>query len=200
MWRSAVPLLLVGASTGGPSALVKLFKGLGPEHPFGIVLIQHIDEKFSKGMAEWLQEQAGLPVVLFKSGIRLEAGKILLAGEGQNHVIIDSTGELVFSSIQEHASYKPSIDVLFSSAAKNWPYKGYAVLLTGMGEDGAKGMLDLYGADWETVAESKESCIVYGMPKAAIDKGAAKHILPVHEIGERLIKWHRERSKGGFHT
>lgn len=200
MWRSAVPLLLVGASTGGPSALLKLFKGLGPKHPFGIVLIQHIDEKFSKGMAEWLQEQAGLPVILVKSGMRPEAGKILLAGEDENHVVLESTGELVFSSIKENASYKPSIDVLFSSAAKNWPYKGYAALLTGMGDDGAKGMLDLYEAGWETVAESKESCIVYGMPKAAIDKGAAKHILPVREIGECLIKCHLERSRGGSHT
>jgi two-component system response regulator WspF len=181
------PLLLVGASTGGPAALVKLFKNLSGNNSFASVVIQHIDYQFAEGMAEWLQNQTQTPVKIIHSGMKPIPGTIFLAGQN-DHVIINEQRELMYTANPLDHIYSPSIDVLFNSASRNWPEKGFAVLLTGMGEDGARGLKSLNDMGWHTLVEDQKSCVVYGMPKAAVEMGAASHIVEIDEIGSKLIE------------
>lgn len=185
------PLLLVGASTGGPSALVKLFKSLSSNNPFATVVVQHIDDKFAKGMASWLQEQTSVPVHLLQPDSYPIPGTIFLASQ-RNHIIVTNKGTLDYSTHPSNQIYTPSIDVLFTSAAQNWPGKSFGVLLTGMGDDGARGLRALREAGWHTIAQHERSCVVYGMPKAAKEMNAAEYILEIEEIAPRLMKLYHE--------
>lgn len=192
--KTHIPLLLIGASTGGPAALVKLFKALSTNNPFATVLIQHIDDKFSQGMATWLQEQTSVPVQLLHSDSHPLPGTIFLASQ-RSHIVVTNKGTLDYSTHPVNQIYTPSIDVLFISAAQNWPGKSFGVLLTGMGDDGARGLRVLRDAGWHTIAQHERSCVVYGMPKAAIDINAAAHILEIDEIAPRLLKLYHESHK-----
>lgn len=185
------PLLLIGASTGGPAALVKIFKALSSNNPFAAVVIQHIDDKFAPGMATWLQEQTSVPVQLLQHEMHPIPGTIFLASQ-RSHVVVTNTKLLDYTTHPTNQVYTPSIDVLFISAAQHWPEKSYGVLLTGMGDDGARGLRVLHDAGWHTIAQHERSCVVYGMPKAAVELGAAKHILEIDEIAPRLLKLYKE--------
>lgn len=192
--RTKAPLLLIGASTGGPAALVKLFKALAPNNPFATVLIQHIDHKFAEGMATWLQEQTSVPVNLLHHDSQPLPGTVFLASQ-RNHIVFTSNGTLTYSTNPTNQIYTPSIDVLFISAAQNWTGKGFGVLLTGMGDDGARGLRVLRDAGWHTIAQHERSCVVYGMPKVAADLDAAQHILDIDEIVPRLLSLYNETYK-----
>lgn len=197
--KQHVPLLLIGASTGGPAALVKIFKALSTNNPFATILIQHIDDKFSSGMATWLQEQTSVPVQLLERESHPIAGTVFLASQ-RNHIVCTSEGTVAYTSYPVNQIYTPSIDVLFISAAKYWPTKSFGVLLTGMGNDGARGLRVLHDAGWHTIAQHEKSCVVYGMPKAAIEMDAAKYVLNIEEIAPRLLKLYHESYKHTIST
>ena len=146
-WTSLVekalePLVVVGASTGGPQALATLLSGLPVKLATSVIIIQHVDAAFAPGLGQWLSEQARRPVCLALEGQRPAAGDILLSGTDQ-HLVIGDDCRLHYSEEPKDCSYRPSVDVFFNSAARNWSRPGVAVLLTGMLRDGAEGLLNL---------------------------------------------------------
>ncbi|MGK7884799.1 MAG: chemotaxis response regulator protein-glutamate methylesterase [Crocosphaera sp.] len=181
------PLIIIGASTGGPRALATVLRELPSNFEGSIVIIQHVDVQFSSGLAKWLNEQTPLPVVLASEGNTLAARKVLLAGTN-DHLVLRSNLTLTYTKEPHNYPYRPSIDVFCESVAQYWSRKGISVLLTGMGRDGAMGLKKLRRRGWHTIAQNQQSCVVYGMPKAAVEMGAAKEVLPLSEIASTLIK------------
>lgn len=179
-------LVAIGASAGGPAALVDLLKQLTPGFPAAIVLVQHVDESFATGMAQWLASESHLPVRLARMGDVPQPGTVLLAGTN-DHLILQGNGELAYSATPSAHIYRPSIDVFFDSVVANWKGEAIGVLLTGMGRDGAQGLLNMRRRGFMTIAQDQASCAVYGMPKAAAQLEAATEILPLADIGRRLM-------------
>lgn len=182
------PLVLIGASTGGPLAISKILRKLPKDFKGSIIITQHVDQQFIGGFAKWLAEQTSLNVELAKDGSRPNEGVVLVAGTN-NHLRMTYNLDLEYTDFPLDNFYKPSIDVLFESSAHHWPQKGMAILLTGMGKDGAKGLKTLYNAGWYTLAEDETSCIVYGMPKAAIEFQAVKKVLPLEYIADEICNF-----------
>lgn len=180
------PLLVIGASTGGPIALAKILSKFPKDIPFATIIVQHVGEEFSKGLAKWLGEQCILPVEVVKNGMEPEAGKILLAGTS-NHLILSENLQLRYTPVPLERPYRPSVDTFFHSVAQYWPEKGMAIILTGMGDDGARGMKALHDLEWTTIAQNQKSCVVFGMPKAVIDLGAATEILAVEQMASKIL-------------
>ncbi|MEO1386305.1 MAG: chemotaxis-specific protein-glutamate methyltransferase CheB [Cyanobacteria bacterium J06634_6] len=180
------PLIVIGASTGGPKAIAQIVSHLPATLSAGVVVIQHIDQQFSSGFADWLNIQSQLPVRIAKAGEHIQPGQILVAGTNE-HLVMKRDRTLAYMGTQSPTVYRPSVDVFFRSVAQHWPSPGQAVLLTGMGQDGAQGLHALQTTGWQTIAESKDSCVVYGMPRAAVELGAADQVLSVSAITKALI-------------
>lgn len=196
------PLVAIGASTGGPKALADLLSTL--PHPLGaaVVIVQHVDEKFSAGLAEWLDAQTPMRVQLAAEGGRPRMDAIYLAGTN-DHLVISSGLTFSYTPEPGNTSYRPSVDIFFRSLAIQWPTdparggsRCVATLLTGMGRDGAEGLAALRREGWHTIAQDKATSIVYGMPKAARDLDAAVEILPILDIGPAIARALRRASPG----
>lgn len=181
------PLIAIGASSGGPGALATLLGGLKPDLQAGVVIIQHIDPGFTQELVNWLDKQTELPVSLARSGQRIETGKVVVA-DTVGHLIVASTGVLAYTQSPEGLLYRPSVDVFFESAANHWAGTIQGVLLTGMGADGARGLLGLKKLGHKTVVQDKETSPIFGMPRAAIEMGAAQFILPIQEMAQIIQK------------
>ncbi len=194
--KKARPLIGIGASTGGPKALLEVLSSIPRSISAPIVIVQHVDEAFSAGMTSWLNRQTEVDVVLAENGRRPEPGKAYVASTN-DHLVLSS--DLTFGYTQEprNATYRPSIDTFFTSVAEYWPGKGGAALLTGMGKDGAQGLALLRQKGWYTIAQDEATSIVYGMPKAAKELGAAVDILPVQDIGKAIMDFLKRSSQGG---
>ncbi|MFC3127481.1 chemotaxis-specific protein-glutamate methyltransferase CheB [Pseudoroseomonas globiformis] len=180
-------LVAVGASAGGPAALAALLQGLPENFPATIVIIQHVDERFAAGMAEWLDGQAPIPVSLARENEAPLPGRVLLAA-GDQHLALRSSILLGYTPEPRDYVYRPSVDVFFHSVARLWKGAATGVLLTGMGRDGAEGLKALRQKGFHTIAQDRPTSAVYGMPKAAADIGAATEILPLSSIAPRLIR------------
>ncbi|EPL3410363.1 Wsp signal transduction system protein-glutamate methylesterase WspF [Pseudomonas aeruginosa] len=167
-------LVAIGASAGGPASLA-------------VVLVQHVDEVFAAGMAEWLASESKLPVRLARDGEPPIPGQILLAGTN-NHMRLLRNGSLVYTAEPRSFVYRPSIDVFFESVANYWRGDAVGVLLTGMGRDGAQGLKQMRERGFLTIAQDQASCAVYGMPKAAAAIDAAVQILSLEKIAPRLAE------------
>jgi two-component system response regulator WspF len=185
--RMLPPLIAIGASTGGPKALAAVLAQLPIGFRAAIAVVQHVDAQFSAGFAAWLNQQINLPVRLAKVGDRLEAGTVLLAGTN-DHLYLKSDLTLDYTQNPIDYPYRPSVDVFFKSLAAHWSKSGTAVLLTGMGRDGAEGLAALRVQGWHTIAQDKASCVVYGMPKAAMQLNAAVEVLSPEAIGTTLLQ------------
>lgn len=179
--ESGLPLIAIGSSTGGPGALASILSRLGADLPAGIVIIQHVDPEFAASMARWLDGQTDLEVRLAVPGDRPAQGKVLIAGTG-DHLVLKRNGTLGYTDEPRDYVYRPSVNVFFESAAVHWRNKVVGVLLTGMGRDGASGLLSLRQRGMPTIAQDQQSCAVWGMPKAAVALGAAQQVLPLDEI------------------
>ncbi len=175
------PLVAVGASTGGPQALSALLSGFGADFPAAVVIVQHVDPDFAGGLADWLGHRSELPVRLARNGEMPERGEVLIAGKDQ-HLHLRPGGFLAYSPEPSNLINRPSVDVLFDSAADCWQGGGVGVLLTGMGRDGAEGLLALRRKGWHTIAQDEATSVVYGMPKAAVTLKAACEVLPLPAI------------------
>ena len=184
--KPGTSLLVIGASTGGPAALVVLLKKLPADFPVPIVIIQHIDQQFCPGFVEWVDEQVLLSTSMAKQGVKPLKGHIYISA-GNKHLTIDSNECLSYSDEPIDYPYQPSVNVFFNSVAENWQGGAYGVLLTGMGKDGAEGLLALKKQGFPTIAQNEESCAVYGMPKEAAKLDAAKYILALRDISRKLI-------------
>ncbi len=185
------PLVAVGASTGGPGAVSQLLSALPPDLAAAVVIVQHVDDTFAAGLAAWLEGQAGRPVRLAVTGDRPREGDVLLAGTSA-HLVVSENGSLAYTPEPRESPYRPSIDAFLSSAARNWATPGVAVLLTGMGRDGAEGLLRCRTAGWHTIAQDEKTSVLYGMPRAAREIGAATVILPLPEIAPAVAQRVRE--------
>jgi two-component system response regulator WspF len=178
-------MVAIGASAGGPAALAQLLSGLPKEFPASIIVVQHVDEKFASGMADWLNQISPLPVRIAKEGDRPVVGGVLLAGTG-DHLEFKTADKLGYSPDPRNSAYRPSIDVFFESISRRWKGQAAAVLLTGMGRDGAVGLRALRDRGLHTIAQDEKSSAVYGMPKAAAEIDAAADILPLDQIAPKL--------------
>lgn len=179
-------LVAIGASAGGPAALATLLGRLPANFGAGVIVVQHVDDAFTPGMATWLDQQTALTVRLAKAGDRPTAGTVLLAG-GNRHLRVDGSGRCTYSDEPKDAVYRPSIDVFLSSVAEHWRARAVGVLLTGMGRDGAAGLGDMRTRGFITIAQDRATSAVYGMPKAAAEAGAASEILPLPTIAPQLV-------------
>ena len=174
-------LVLFGASTGGPAAMAAILGGLPPDMPAALVLVQHVDAQFAPDLAAWLDQRGRLRVRVAAPGRPPPAGLVSLACTN-DHLVFAPDGALQYASEPQDCFYRPSVDVFFRSAARHCPAPGVAVLLTGMGRDGGAGLLELRRAGWHTIAQDERSSVVYGMPRAAVELGAAAQVLPLAEI------------------
>jgi two-component system chemotaxis response regulator CheB len=179
-------VVAVGASTGGPSAIVQVLRAIPARTAATIFVVLHIDHPFDIAFAEWLQDQTPHPVAYARGGelVAAHAGKVVLAPAGR-HMVVRSRMVHLNSDPERH-SCRPSVDVLFESLAKEYPREVAACLLTGMGRDGASGLLDIRRAGGFTVAQDEATSVVYGMPREAFLLGAADRVLPLGEIGGAL--------------
>lgn len=182
-------LVAIGASAGGPAALVELLRGVPAGFPAAMVLVQHVDQVFAAGMVDWLARESGVPVRLARDGEPPQVGTALLAGTDQ-HIRLQKSGHLAYTAEpRDYSIYRPSIDLFFESVAKHWRGEAVGVLLTGMGRDGAKGLKLMRERGFLTIAQDQRSSAVYGMPKAAAGLGAAVEIRPLQEIAPRLLEF-----------
>jgi diguanylate cyclase (GGDEF)-like protein len=189
-------LIAMGCSTGGPQAMVQILASLPKDLPASIVIIQHMDAQFTPGLIHWLDSKVEIPVRLAREGDHPQPGMALFACTN-GHLLMTPSGTLSYTEEPLHPFYHPSVDVFFSSVAKHWPGSGIAVLLTGMGRDGAEGLLALRQNGWHTIAQDKQSSIVYGMPKAAVELQAVIEILPLNDIGPSCVNF-LAKQKGIF--
>jgi two-component system, chemotaxis family, response regulator WspF len=178
-------LVAIGASAGGPAALLTVLSALPADFPSAVVIVQHVDERFAQGMADWLNRESALPVRVAKEGDRPTTGLVLLAGTN-DHLIFKGPERIGYTPEPREQAYRPSVDVFFKSLGELWPGEAVGVLLTGMGRDGAKGLKALRDKGHYTIAQDQATSTVYGMPKAAASLGAAVDILPLDLIGPRL--------------
>lgn len=186
--RKILPkMIAIGSSTGGPKALAAILSGLPKDLGATIVIVQHVDFLFANGLASWLGDQTELPVKVIKEGMFPEKNTIYLA-ETNDHLVMDKDQTFFYTAEPINYHYRPSVNVFFKSLKENWNNKDIAIVLTGMGEDGAKGLLELKEAGWETITQDKESSTVYGMPKACVKMNAAKEILHINKISDRLLE------------
>jgi two-component system chemotaxis response regulator CheB len=177
-------LVALGASTGGPRALVEVLGALPADFPLPLLVVLHIAEPFGSAFADWLNDHCALEVRLARHGQALPARGVVLAAPDL-HLQLRGQ-QLICERGPERLSCRPSVDVLFESVARECGAAAAAVLLTGMGQDGARGMLALRMAGALTIAQDQASSVVYGMPREAALLGAAQRILPLAEIGAAL--------------
>ncbi len=180
------PLVVLGASTGGPNALAEVLSTFPKGWDSPVVLVQHIDAALAPGLAQWLTEQSKRKVQIAEPGVRPGAGQILLAATN-DHLVFQNDTRVSYVSEPRDFCYRPSVDVFFASVAAHWPGVGVAALLTGMGRDGATGLLALRRAGWFTIAQDAETSVVWGMPRAAVEVGAAAEVLPLPRIGPMIV-------------
>ena len=181
-------IVCIGISTGGPNALQYMLSSLPGDFPGAIVVVQHMPEGFTEMFARRLNECCAIDVKEAQSGDMLVAGRALIC-PGNRHIRIRrmSLGNMVVLSDEERVNgHRPSVDVLFQSAASEFGRQSIGVIMTGMGEDGAEGLGEMKSAGAITVAQDEKSCVVFGMPKAAIEKGYAQRVVSLELLANTL--------------
>lgn len=188
----AYEVVVVGASTGGPRALVEILSRLPVSFPAGIVVAQHMPTGFTETLAVRLDGRSELEVLEANDFSIVQAGRVLLAPGGMQITLERRDGNLVarVSEGPQEQLHRPSVNLLFHSTAEIVGDRAIAVVITGMGDDGAEGLLELRDAGARTLAESEESAVIYGMPRAAAS--AAERVLPLAEIAGALVEITRE--------
>ncbi len=184
--RFGLPLLAIGASTGGPEAIAQVLAALAPRPPVPVVVVQHIAADFAPGFAIWLQGRTGLSVRLAREGAVPEVGQVDVAGSN-DHLILGPDQRFAYTPEPRAYPFRPSVDALFESLATVGPRSGVAVLLTGMRSDGARGLACLRKLGWHTIAQDEATSVVYGMPRVAAEMNAAVEILPLPQIGAAVV-------------
>lgn len=187
MLRTTDRVVAIGASTGGTEALRVLLESLPADAP-GMVIVQHMPEKFTASFAERLDARCTVRVKEAADGDAVLRGQALIA-PGNRHTLLRRSGARYHVEVREGplvARHRPSVDVLFRSTAAYAGANAAGVLLTGMGDDGARGLLEMREAGAVTFAQDEASCVVFGMPAEAIRRGGAVHVLPLDRIGPAL--------------
>jgi two-component system, chemotaxis family, protein-glutamate methylesterase/glutaminase len=179
-------IVVIGASTGGPQALKELFTQLPANFPVPVICVQHICFGFLQGLIDWLATSCRLTIQIAQLGDMPKPGKIYFPSE-QLHLELDAWGRFIYFDSPPVAGHRPSVTVSFESVAKFYGNATVGILLSGMGRDGADGMQAIAQAGGFTIAQDEATSVVFGMPKEAINLGAAKQILPIQAIAPRLL-------------
>lgn len=182
-------VVVIGASTGGTEALREFLQAMPPDAP-GIAIVQHMPEVFTAQFAKRLNEVCRIEVKEAESNDRLVSGRALIA-PGNHHLTVRRSGALYFVDVLDGPPVKlhrPSVEVLFRSAAQAAGKNAVGVIMTGMGDDGADGMLELKQAGAHTIAQDESTCVVFGMPKEAIQRGGVDEVLPLPRIAAAVLK------------
>ena len=182
-------VIAVGASTGGTEALRDLLQAMPPGCP-GIVIVQHMPEVFTRAFAERLNRDCHIEVKEAAEGDRILPGRALIA-PGNHHLLVRQNGSGYIAHVTDGplvSRHRPSVDVLFRSVAKTVGPHAVGVIMTGMGDDGAQGLLEMRNSGAQTIAQDESSCVVFGMPKEAIARGAAVAVLPLARIAATTLK------------
>jgi two-component system chemotaxis response regulator CheB len=190
-------IVAIGASTGGPQALYDILTQLPSDFPVPIICIQHICLGFLQGLMDWLADSCSLPIQIAQLGEIPQPGRIYFPPE-QRHLEIDTRGRFVYSDSPPLGGHRPSVTVTFVSIAKFYGKAAAGILLTGMGRDGTDGMQAIAEAGGFTVAQDEATSVVFGMPKEAINLGAAKQILPIQAIAPALMSLFQANSFRSF--
>lgn len=189
MSRTTEMVVCIGASTGGTEALRVVLEALPANAP-GIVIVQHMPEKFTRAFAKRLNTLCQVSVKEAEDGDTVMRGHVLIAPGGR-HTLLDRQGARYVVSVREGplvSRHRPSVDVLFRSAARSAGSNAVGVIMTGMGDDGARGLLEMKEAGARTISQDEATSIVFGMPKEAIARGAADRIVPLGNIARELLQ------------
>lgn len=190
-----LPLVILGASSGGPQALASIVAQLPADFPAAVVIVQHVDAKFAPELANWLGQQARVKVAMVRPGEMPRRGEVLVAST-DDHLTLTENGKLAYCIEPAQANYKPSVDVFLNAVLAHWSGPVAAALLSGMGRDGAEALARLRKRGALTLAQDEASCAVFGMPRAAIELGAACHVATPEGIAQHLILWARAQQAG----
>lgn len=192
-------IIMLGASTGGTEALKAFLVDLPPDCP-GILITQHMPEAFTKTFAKRLDGLCKIAVKEAVHGERVLPGHAYLA-PGNRHLLLKRSGANYVTELSDGppvSRHRPSVDVLFRSAANCAGKNAIGIIMTGMGDDGAAGMLEMHQAGAHTLAQDEQSCVVFGMPKEAIARGGVNEIVPLQDLSRRLSFWLSSQGKRGF--
>jgi len=181
-----IKMIGIGASTGGPNVLQVIFNSLPQNFPVPILCVQHIEKGFLPGLVDWLGSHTRLKVRIARSGELPEPGVVYFP-EDDTHLKIDQHLRLNSSSELPVNGHRPSVDVLFNSLAEFYGPAALAILLTGMGNDGAEGMRRIWDREGTTLIQNEESCVVYGMPQRALELNGVRYSLSPDEIVKFLL-------------
>lgn len=183
-------VIAIGTSTGGTQALEAVLTRL-PRTTTGIVVVQHMPEKFTAMFAERLNGLCAMEVREARDGDRVLPGVVLIAPGGR-HMLLQRSGAQYRVQVRDGPlvnRHKPSVDVLFRSVAQIAGRNALGIIMTGMGDDGARGLKEMRNAQAQTIAEDESTCVVFGMPKAAIDMGAVAKVIPLDRIAQEIISY-----------
>jgi two-component system, chemotaxis family, protein-glutamate methylesterase/glutaminase len=193
MVKTTELVIAVGASTGGTDALRIFLEGMPPDSP-GIVIVQHMPENFTKSFANRLNELCSLSVKEAENGDAVFRGRALIA-PGNHHLLIKRSGSKYYVEVKDGPlvnRHRPSVDVLFRSTARFAGKNAIGIIMTGMGDDGARGLLEMKEAGAFNIAQDEKSCVVFGMPNEAIKLGAADKIVPLDQIATVASNWAKQ--------
>lgn len=181
-------VIVLGASTGGTEALAEVLRALPPDAP-GVIVVQHMPEKFTTAFAQRLNGLCAIGVREAQDRDSVLSGQALIA-PGNRHTLLARSGARYYVEVREGplvCRHRPSVDVLFRSAARAAGRNAVGAILTGMGDDGARGLLELKESGAVTFAQDEKTCVVFGMPKEAIERGAVDCVLPLHAMADALL-------------
>ncbi len=184
--QAPVKCIAIGASTGGPGAVLHILQNLPAAFPLPILVVIHIGSPFGLALADWLDAQSPLRVKPASDGLDFTDGAQVILARDEYHMVVEKQVVRLSCAAERH-SCRPSVDVLFESVAAEFGPQAAAVLLTGMGRDGARGLLAVKKAGGFTIAQDEATSLIYGMPREAIELGAARIVLPLDEIAPSLL-------------
>ena len=182
------PVVAIAASLGGPKALSVVLRTMPKDFPAPICICQHISDGFTEGLAQWLAAESVLKVAEAREGEVMVPGTVYIAPSGR-HLLVDRTARLRLDNGPPIMGFKPSCNALLASVADAFGKRAIGVILTGMGKDGARGMAEIRASGGRTIAQDESSCVVYGMPREAVELGAAELVAPLDEIAQHLVRW-----------
>lgn len=182
------PLVAIAASLGGPKAVAQVLRKIPRDFPAPIAYCQHISEGFTEGLAHWLTMETALGVTEAEHGMVMVPGTVYIAPSG-SHLLVRPEGRLELDSGPALRGFRPSCDMLLTSAAEAFGASCVGVILTGMGRDGARGMKEIRERGGRTIAQDEGTSAVWGMPREAVLLGAAQEVLPLERIGPTLVQW-----------
>ncbi len=179
-------IVAVVASTGGPQALLEILKRLPEDFPCGIVIVQHITSGFLSGLVDWLAKECKIKVKIGEDSEEIRPGVAYMAPDNFQ-MRVEESGKISLSNEPAQGGHRPSGDVLLESVARTYGKGSVAAILTGMGRDGAMGMKAIKQFYGKTVAQNEKSCVVFGMPKAAVEMNVIDKVLPLESIAEEIV-------------